>query len=139
MLRKTLRAVTLVNSPCDTASNALKVIHDRDSLKQQKDGVAICVKGLEFPYEDLTVRLMEWIEVMKQFNAAKISIYYLKLHPNIYKAMSYYRDEGFVEMTHFPLSGNQPNSWLHQHFYLHSRFTSHIRHEKLAQHDCFYR
>ena len=37
------------------------------------------------------------------------------------------------------MSGDQPNDYLHQYFYLSKKFDSHIRHEKIAQHDCFYR
>lgn len=40
---------------------------------------------------------------------------------------------------YFPLSGDQPNAWLHQSVWFQDRFYSHVRHENTAQHDCFYR
>ena len=78
-------------------------------MSKQSNDVAICVKGLEFPYEDLSVRMMEWIELMKELKAAKISVYYLKLHPNMYKMFKYYEDQenGIVDLKHFPLSGKR--------------------------------
>ena len=47
--------------------------------------------------------------------------------------------DGFLELIHFPLSGDQPNGWNHQYLYFNEQFESHVRHEKVAQHDCFYR
>lgn len=47
--------------------------------------------------------------------------------------------EGYIELIHFTLSGDQPNDNIYQYIYLDKQFDSHIRHEKIAQHDCFYK
>ena len=46
---------------------------------------------------------------------------------------------GFLELTHMPLSGDQPNDKFQQYLYFSKYFDSHVRHEKIAQHDCFYK
>lgn len=38
-----------------------------------------------------------------------------------------------------PLSGDQPNDKAHQYLFFSTYFDSHVRHEKIAQHDCFYK
>ena len=55
------------------------------------------------------------------------------------KALSGYVARGFLELIHMPLSGDQPNGEYSQKLYFKTNFDSHIRHEKVAHHDCFYR
>lgn len=50
-----------------------------------------------------------------------------------------YVSRGFLELVHFPLSGDQPNEKYSQKLYFMKNFDSHIRHEKIAHHDCFYK
>ena len=46
---------------------------------------------------------------------------------------------GFLELTYLPLSGDQPNVKFQQYLFFTRNFDSHVRHEKIAQHDCFYK
>ena len=55
------------------------------------------------------------------------------------KALGVYVSRGFLELVHFPLSGDQPNEKYSQKLYFMKNFDSHIRHEKIAHHDCFYK
>lgn len=50
-----------------------------------------------------------------------------------------YVQQGFVELLYFPLSGDQPNEKHAQKLYFMKNFESHVRHENIAHHDCFYR
>ena len=51
----------------------------------EKAKFAVCVKGLDFPEEDLSVRLVEWIELLTTLGANKIFFYQLEIHPNVSK------------------------------------------------------
>lgn len=60
----------------------------REGEKKKKFGV--CVKGLSFPTDDLTLKIMEWIEVLKSLGVDKIFMYDLAIHPNVKKLLNYY-------------------------------------------------
>jgi hypothetical protein len=72
----------VVEKPCHSANNNLRVLYTRPKVK---DGFAVCVKGLDFLHEDLSVRLVEWIEMLGILGANKIFFYELAVHPNITK------------------------------------------------------
>lgn len=62
--------VSLVEDRCNRATNAVAVCHDgsRNSSNADENGgkktrFAVCLKGLDFPKDDLSSRLAEWIEV----------------------------------------------------------------------------
>lgn len=69
-------SVSLVEKICDTASNNLRVIYNKP---EKKKGFAVCVKGLDFLHEDLSVRLVEWIELIGLLGADKIFFYELQV------------------------------------------------------------
>lgn len=54
-------------------------------------------------------------------------------------ALDVYVRQGFLEIIYFPLSGDQPNEKRAQKLYFMKNFESHVRHENVAHHDCFYR
>ena len=45
---------------CETSTNYLNIIYNLPTGEKEK--FAVCVKGLDFPMEDRSVRLVEWIE-----------------------------------------------------------------------------
>jgi hypothetical protein len=40
---------------------------------------------MDFPEDDLSVRLVEWIELLNTLGADKIFLYNLEVHPNVTK------------------------------------------------------
>lgn len=89
------QTVSLVANKCDTASNNLRVVYDRP---EEKRDFAVCVKGMDFLHVDLSVRLVEWIELLKLLGADKIFIYELHVHPNMSKVLKHYQNEGSVRL-----------------------------------------
>lgn len=63
----------------------------------EKKDFAVCVKGLDFLHEDLSVRLIEWIELLNLLGADKVFFYELQVHPNISKVLKHYEQEGKVK------------------------------------------
>ena len=43
---------------------------------------------LDFPYDDISLKLVEWIEISRALGADKIFLYQLDVHPNIAKVMT---------------------------------------------------
>lgn len=131
-------SVSIVERECDTATNNLRVIYNRPP-DDKKKGFAVCVKGLDFLYDDLSVRLVEWIELLNMLGADKIYFYELQVHPNISKILHHYEREGLVQVTPLTLSGGQPNVPGFQHMYL-TKKTNHKRqNEVIPYNDCLYK
>ena len=76
-------AVSLVEEDCETPTNYLSIIYNLPAGEKGK--FAVCVKGMDFPLDDLSVRMVEWLEVLKALGADKIFLYNLDVHPNVRK------------------------------------------------------
>lgn len=129
-------SVSMVEKPCDNTNNNLRVIYDKPKVKKD---FAVCVKGLDFLHEDLSVRLVEWIELLGLLGADKIFFYELQIHPNISKVLKHYEQMGQIHVTPISLAGGQPNVPTFQHLYL-TKKTNHKRQNELIPYnDCFYK
>ena len=62
------------------------MIYDPATTEEKKP-FAVCCKGLYFPKVDLSLRLVEWIEVQRALGADKITLPILEVHPNMTKAV----------------------------------------------------
>lgn len=131
------QSVSLVSTSCDTATNNLKVINNQPQ-KGKKADFAVCVKGMNFVYDDRSVRLVEWLELLFILGVNKVFLYELALHPNITKVINYYRNKKRVEIKKLTLPGELPNvSSLISIFYTAKRFEK--RHyEVIPYNDCLY-
>merc|ERR1711878_199897 len=98
----------------------------------EKKKFAVCVKGLDFPEDDLSIRLTEWLEVLGSLGADKIFLYNLEVHPNITKVLDYYSAQGLVDVTPISLPGYQPNLPILQHMYLKSKLNNKRQNEYIA-------
>ena len=78
-------AVSLVEEDCETPTNYLNIIYNLPAGEKAK--FAVCVKGMDFPLDDLSVRMVEWLEVLKALGADKIFLYNLDVHPNVRKVL----------------------------------------------------
>ena len=64
------------------------MIYNPVTTTEGKKPFAVCCKGLYFPTVDLSLRLVEWIEVQRALGADKISLPLLEVHPNMMKAVT---------------------------------------------------
>lgn len=128
--------VSLVEKPCDRATNILSVVYNKPSKKQK---FAVCVKGLDFYEVDLSHRIVEWIEALGIMGVHKVFFYALHVHPNISKVLNYYQSIGKVDVTHITLPGDEPNLPILQHQYLLNNMDQQCFNELIAYNDCFYR
>ncbi|XP_066941202.1 uncharacterized protein [Macrobrachium rosenbergii] len=131
------QAVSVVEKPCDMAKTNLKV-NNILPPSGQKEGFAVCVKGMSYPFTDYSVRLIEWLELLFILGADKVFFYDYDMHPNISKVLSYYEEQGLVEVTKLPLSGRRPNAYGLLNMYL--RFIGKVpkeHEETVPYNDCF--
>lgn len=117
-------------------TNNLPVYNRRPQVKQK---FAVCVKGLDFPHDDVSIRLVEWIEMLNLLGASKIFLYELDVHKNISKVLNYYQQRGMVELSPLTLPGDQPNLPEYQHLYLKNKLTAKRQNELIPYNDCLYR
>lgn len=133
------KAVSLVENKCDLATNLLRVVYDKPVSEEGRKDFAVCVKGMDFAYSDLSVRLVEWIELLSVLGADKIFFYDLEVHPNIRKVLDYYAKQGRVEVQKTKLPGGRPNIPGLQHMFLKDRLTPKRQLELIPYNDCLYR
>ncbi|XP_077295621.1 uncharacterized protein LOC143917881 [Arctopsyche grandis] len=129
-------SVSIVEKPCDAAKNNLRVIYNKPPEKKK---FAVCVKGLDFYHEDLSVRLVEWLELLYLLGADKVFFYQLQVHPNITKVLQHYEQQGKVSVTPLTLPGGQPNAPAFQHLYLTKKTNNKRQNELIPYNDCLYK
>ena len=132
------KSVSVVEKPCDMATTNLRVINNRpeDGIKHD---FAVCVKGLDILNQDLSVRLVEWLELLYKLGAHKVFVYELAIHPNVSKVLKYYESLDKVELTKITLPGEQPNIPEFMHIYLKSKITNKRQNEVIPYNDCLYK
>ncbi|XP_066959547.1 uncharacterized protein [Macrobrachium rosenbergii] len=130
------QAVSVVERPCDMAKTILKVFNNLPQ-SGHKEGFAVCVKGISFPFIDFSVRLVEWLELLFILGASKVILYDYDMHPNVSKVLSYYEKQGRVEVIKLPLAGRQPNVFGLLNKYLKSIGYGKDHQETIPYNDCF--
>jgi len=132
-------AVAFTAKPCDKVRAMVRV---RDARPEKGHGggrIAICVKGMSFPADDLSVRMAEWLEVLRAVGVDRVFLYELGIHPNVSKLLSHYQKDGFVDLTPLRLPGPQANEPHYQHLYLKDKVTPKRQNEVIPYNDCLYR
>ncbi|XP_065365627.1 uncharacterized protein LOC135958662 [Calliphora vicina] len=135
----TPRSVSLVTSPCDKATNNVLVTYQPLKEEEAKQKFVVCVKGLDYPYVDMSHRLVEYIETMRSLGADKVVMYKLQVHPNTTKVLQHYVDSGYLEYRPFSLSTKVSNLPGFRHMQIDKNGFSYVLHEVIPYNDCFYR
>ncbi|EDW02826.1 GH10906 [Drosophila grimshawi] len=151
--------VSVVAQRCDKARNLLRVIYEPDvktvAMPQQKDQAMkdqdnsrkplrfmVCVKGLDFPYKDMSWRLIEWLELMRLMGVSKVVFYDGQIHPNMTRVINDYvtSSPGFVELRPLSMGRGEPHTGRNFHHYaMAADDFNRILNEMIPYNDCFYR
>ena len=79
------------NDKCNVdLDNFLRVIYE----KQESGGkklFAVCVRALYYYNIDFSIRLIEWLELMRILGVNQVFLYSFSTHPNMEKVMNYYQ------------------------------------------------
>lgn len=73
-------------------SNVLRVIY-KPSLKNTTNSIGICVKSLKLSTYDVSVRLIEWLEMVRIFGAEKVYFYVYGVTDNLQRVIEHYAAE----------------------------------------------
>jgi hypothetical protein len=130
------QSVSLIDKPCENATNSLRIINNRSSFGKKQ--FAVCVKGLDFPSTDLSVRLVEWIELLNILGVEKIFFYEFDIDQNTSKVLKYYHDQQLIHLKKISLPGSQPNLPELRHQYLKNKTARRRQNEIVPYNDCLY-
>ncbi|XP_050725350.1 uncharacterized protein LOC127003037 [Eriocheir sinensis] len=131
-------SVSLVEAECDRARNNLRVVHELPPPGEQKRDFAVCVKGLDIG-ADISLRIVEWLELLFLLGADKVFMYDLGVHPNVSRVLRHYEAEGRVDLRTLTLPGDQPNARGLVRPFLRAKITSKRQNELIPYNDCLYR
>ncbi|XP_037933200.1 uncharacterized protein LOC119668933 [Teleopsis dalmanni] len=131
--------VSLVKEECDRATNNLKISYELPEKPKTKSGFAVCVKALMYPFEDLSARIVEWLELLRLLGADKIIMYKYKTHKNVTKVLDYYQSTGFIDVRPHTFARGEPNLSNLQSFLIKSDRLNKRLNELVTYNDCFYR
>ncbi len=83
------KAISLItkNSCHIELDHNLRVIYNKPVVKKQ---FGVCVQAFRFATIDLSVRLIEWLEILKILGADKIYFYKFSAHENMEKVLDFY-------------------------------------------------
>lgn len=148
--------VSLVSSACEHATNSLRIHFDlanrtnnsaAASSKQQLSNATtrpefsfgVCVKGFDFPYIDLSARLIEWFELQRLLGASRIYAYMYDVHPAVQRVLDYYQRTGYLELRPLTMANGMPRLRHYQHMLIQQRRLIKRLNELIPYNDCFYR
>ncbi|XP_017850063.1 uncharacterized protein LOC108605008 [Drosophila busckii] len=141
--------VSLVAKRCQAAKNLLRVVNNNKRSSQPVSAsnrnqtelkFMICVKAMDFPYVDLSWRLIEWLEMMRLLGAHKVVFYDAQMHANMSKVIRHYMQDDFVELHPMSHGRGEPHATPHfAHFAMEADYFNRILNEMIPYNDCFYR
>lgn len=133
--------VSVSSQACGSVSTKLTVY--REGFLTWQNGIAhkkyaVCVKGMDFE-EDVSIKLIEWLELLYILGVDQVFIYKYTIHQNIDKVLDYYARQGKVEVIPLTLPGDQPNEPKLRSLYLKRAVWQKRRNELVPYNDCLYR
>jgi hypothetical protein len=97
---KTPTSISLTTSPCDEATNHLKII-DNQPKNGKKAQFGVCMKNLVYDDRKTVIRFIEWVHMMQILGAEGIHVYDTFVHPEMFEILNYYGKKGIVETKPF--------------------------------------
>ncbi|XP_062139734.1 uncharacterized protein LOC133848257 [Drosophila sulfurigaster albostrigata] len=144
------RTVSLSSSSCESATNSLRIHYENSANLTARPGTTnetssrpfsfgVCLKGFDFPYADLSERIIEWFELHRLMGATKIYAYMYDVHPAVQRVLDYYQRTGYLEMQQLTMANGMPRLRHYHHLFIHRRMLAKRLNELIAYNDCFYR
>ena len=121
--------VSFVEKECGNANNIFE-IRNKKPKNGHKEKFLVSVKALDFQ-NDISLNLIEWLEILKIFGVNKIEIFIVSAHPNVIQILKLYQTENFVTIKFIKFPHEFPN---HQK----DNYYQWLQSELVAYHDSFY-
>ncbi|KAJ6219222.1 hypothetical protein RDWZM_005034 [Blomia tropicalis] len=119
--------------------NVLRVIYNLPKKRFKKQSIGICVQAFRFSTYDVSVRLVEWLEMVKILGADQVYFYVYGATENMMKVLRHYKKEGFVNWRQLTLPGEQVNVPSLYNYYYNKLREDFWPQELIELNDCLYR
>lgn len=136
-LNHQIYGVSISSQKCSKPETYLPVDSRVQSLKA-KDDFTVCVKALDFE-KDISIRLIEWIEIQLLLGSSYITFYLFQVHSNTLKVLEYYQSAKKIKLIPLTLPGQLPNVPTERSQFLKDNIWQKRRLELVPYNDCFYR
>ncbi|XP_054728826.1 uncharacterized protein LOC129237884 [Anastrepha obliqua] len=133
------QTVSLVPSECARATNNLRVIYEPPAVNHTQRGFAVCSTGLYNPDRDNSVRLVEWLELLRLLGAEHVMLPNFGIHPNATSVLRHYESEGFVSAPGISLVRGEPALPHFTYAAIKMCLNNHRLNEIIPLNDCLYR
>jgi len=78
----------------DSPTNVLRVINNRRDVQQLiRPSIGLCVQAFRFRTYDVSVRLVEWLEMVKMMGGDKVYFYVYGAVPSMMQVLQHYQKE----------------------------------------------
>ena len=74
-------------------SNMLRVINNQRLTNYTKPSIGVCVQALRFRTYDVSVRLVEWLEMVRLMGGHKVYLYAFGATESLYKVLNHYKND----------------------------------------------
>lgn len=109
-----------------------------DTTNNKKKDFVVCVKPLEFAENDMTHRLIEWIELLRLVGVELIQFYVYSINSNMTRVLDHYRRQGLVRVREHTLPAWLPNDASMRRSFLRKKIIHKRQNELIPYNDCFY-
>lgn len=132
--------VSLSSNVCKNMTTKLPLFGEEVNVlkKRKQKGFVVCVKGMDYA-KDLSLRLVEWLELLFILGADKVYFYKYRLHENMERVLEFYEKQKKVQVVPLTLPGDQPNNPDLRSSYLKRAVWQKRRNELVPYNDCLYR
>lgn len=116
-------------------SHSLVVKQPNNIMK--KIEFTLCIKGLDFD-DDISQKLIEFIELSRILGAGMIYIYVFSIHDNVKKVLNLYEKTNFIKWFRINLPGDLPNDTISRRKLFSKDIWIKRRMELIPYNHCFY-
>ena len=71
-------------------TNLLKVINNQRLETNTKPSIGVCVKAMRYKTYDVSVRLVEWLEMIRVMGGDKVYLYAFDATESVYRVLDHY-------------------------------------------------
>ncbi|KAH8372174.1 hypothetical protein KR093_010393, partial [Drosophila rubida] len=143
----TPRTVSLTAQVCDRASNSLRVHYNLQAVPNTINSQAsestlsfgVCIKAFQFPFVDVSQRLIEWFELQRLLGTSRIYAYEYDVLPAVQRVLDYYQSTGYLELRPLTMANGAPSLRHYLHSLIQNRLLVKRLNELIPFNDCFYR
>lgn len=126
-------------APANSLSEGNAPINNHFNIRETiKKDFVVCVKAIDYP-NDVSERLVEWIELQLLLGADKVAFYLFHVHPNVTRVLDHYARRNQVELNPLTLPGQLPNDLDERRAFLKDNLWQKRRLELIPYNDCLYK